>query len=895
MTPYVFRLRLIALFLGSHILMLGLSGQEERIPLSSEDPSEFSRLGDVFWKAESAERALDAGLYKLASEYARIALEDDHVSDLPLGNRLEFVRIDAMLAEGRLSEAEIALDQISSERLNSSSVSLRKSVIALNRKDASSSALFLETIQASDLEGGELAWLALIHGWLDLNSGDFGGAEIEFEEARKVANQVAPALYAQIAFLTFRSQLEYASSQVSIQELEDAYESSRGSETGFRYAQLLAVAFFKEDRVDEAIDVLNTALTEIGLLNTALTELPETYAETRDGVLLLQVLVAGLDSSLGQDAARMLAVEGSDVQLQRIALQHLVSKGLNGPDEIKRIMLESLDDIIASEPGHPLTAEALYYRSINGYQNQDSDRVEDDGRKLVDLYPDSEYNQGMLTLLASSAWQRNRFRTAASLLTQVRSRFAEKLDVDRLNILIADCYFRAGDQADNEGDFSDAADAYKVALDGDLNGEESSQVFFQLVLSHLNANEIDEAKLVLDNPELSRRSSSVKIWQAEWMLIKQMRQRGESIEAYERINSFVSLEGLNLSLQMKMLWLGSKLSYESGLYLETSTWVDRLSAVLEDVLEDVEDPEFVNQVESDALLTLAESLLKSDQVEEGLAILARVRGEFSGYESAERSYLVEARHLADQDLVVESSQLLNVLVAENPKSKFAPLALYEMALNAEKRGQGEYLNQALELLDRIASDYPESDLVYYARLKQGNLARRLNEFETAELVYESLENTYRDRPDRYWAQISLADTLIARASEDPSKFEAGISRLELLMDLPNVPIELRVEAGYKIGTAWESQGEKLKAKAAYWDLYDLFVVEGERIHDLKKKGRYWLSRAMFELAVIFENEANLDTAVEFYEKIESLGLVGSELARARIEQLRGRSPVASTP
>ncbi len=52
---------------------------------------------------------------------------------------------------------------------------------------------------------------------------------------------------------------------------------------------------------------------------------------------------------------------------------------------------------------------------------------------------------------------------------------------------------------------------------------------------------------------------------------------------------------------------------------------------------------------------------------------------------------------------------------------------------------------------------------------------------------------------------------------------------------------------------------------------------------------------MFELAVIFENEANLDRAVEFYEKIESLGLVGSELARLRIEQLRGRSPVVVVP
>ena len=76
-------------------------------------------------------------------------------------------------------------------------------------------------------------------------------------------------MFSQIAFLTFRYQLEYASNQVSLQELEDAYQSSRGSETGFRYAQLLAVALNNAGRDEEAISVLNTALEEI----------PEVYAE----------------------------------------------------------------------------------------------------------------------------------------------------------------------------------------------------------------------------------------------------------------------------------------------------------------------------------------------------------------------------------------------------------------------------------------------------------------------------------------------------------------------------------------------------------------------------------------------------------------------------------------
>ena len=241
---------------------------------------------------------------------------------------------------------------------------------------------------------------------------------------------------------------------------------------------------------------------------------------------------------------------------------------------------------------------------------------------------------------------------------------------------------------------------------------------------------------------------------------------------------------------------------------------------------------------------------------------------------------------------MEAGQLLTYLFDNFKDSKYAPLALYDTALNAEKRGLAENLKQAMELLDRIAKDYPDSDLVYYARLKQGDLLRKLNLYGTAEIVYEQLEDAFRDRPDHYWAQISLADTLIAQASEDPSKFEAGISRLERLMDLPNVPIELRVEAGYKRGNAWENKGDRLKAKSGYWDLYDLFVVEEMRVQELGKKGQYWLSRAMFKLAEIFEDEAQLDTAIEFYEKIEALGLLGRATARNRVDQLKRRAPVA---
>lgn len=866
--------------LGSVLGLSNLSiGQEDAIPLVEEGRDLLAKRNEMFWKGESARRALQSGLYELAELYSEEAWLGVDVDDGELKGELRLLKIDALLGRGHYEKAQSLLAALVVEGPLNQAKLLREAILALVAEDIADASRLLSSIDASVYDSGERAWHRLIRGWLELKAGDLERSGIDFDAAKRFADRQSPALAAQIAYLAFRYQLESEDASVSIEELRLNHEANRGLEAGFRYGQLLAVALSDEGRNDEAIEVVNAAVEE----------LPDVYVELRDQFLLLQLLLSGADSDLGQNAARRLAVDGASLSLQRIALQHLISESLGDEGRLGETLEETLDLIVDEERSHPLAAEALYYRGVRRYQLGDFPGVEDDAYRLMNSFPESAYRRGVLTLLASSSWQRSRFRAAASFLSQARSEFAGSLDDEALSILIADCYFRAG----NAEDFMNAADAYEVALSGVPDREVASQVFFQLVLSHLKAGSIDMAKEVLDDPVRRGMSEPLKVWWGEWMLIKQMRQQGESNEAYERISRHVSLEGMNSGLQLRMLWLGSKLAYESSLYGETEVWVERMNDVLDE--NEFRDEVFVEQVRSDGMLTLAESLLELEEEAEGLALLIRLREEFEGSESAERSYIVEARYLSDRDLVVEAQSLLTFLFDNFPDSKFAPLALYEAALNSEKRGLDEYLTQAMELLDRIANDYPDSDLVYYARLKQGHLLRELNRFGTAEVVYEQLENLYEDRPDRYLAQISLADTLIAQASEDPSKFEAGISRLELLMDLPDVPIGLRVEAGYKRGNAWRNKGDRLKAKSAYWSLYDLYVVEEMRIQQLDRGGRFWLSRAMLELAEIFEDQAELDTAIEFYEKIDALGLMGGAIARDRIDQLRRRVPLAGTP
>lgn len=859
-------------------------GQNETIPFAPDESNPLSKRNDAFWKGESASRALKSGLYELAERYAQDAWDASDPSEVDRRLALKLIQVDAKLGQGEPERAEEILDQEQWRGRFAEKRRLRRVAIALANETLETLSRLLDGFDAARLDLGEKSWLQLANGWLTLQTGDAEGAVEQFDAAVQDAAAESPALAARIAYLAYRYRAEAEDETVSIEELRRAYEASRGLEAGFRYAQLLAVALFDEERNEEAMEVVNEALRE----------LPEVYSNFKDEYLLLQLLLSGADSDLGQSAGRQLVLDGSTLPLQRIAMQHLISRSLDEDGRLGDALSETLDSVIAAQPIHPLSAEALYYRGVRNFRLGDDEAVEDDAYLLLDAFPESPYRRGMMTLLASSSWQKQRFRTAASLLTQVRSQFPENLEVSTLSVLIADCYFRAGLASENAEDFANASEAYEVALDSAKDRTMASHVFFQLVLSRLNAGSIEMAKAILDDEDQVGKAEERIVWQAEWMLIKEMRERGRSNEAYERVEQYLNSDDMRTGLQLRMLWLGSKLAYESGLYGDTRTWVERLNEVLDE--SENSDPTFVAKIRSDGMLTLAESLLalEGESETEGVDLLKKLREDYSGSESSERSYIVEARYLSDRDLVVEAGQLLTYLFDNFPDSRYAPLALYETALIAEKRGQGEYLTQAMDLLERIATMYPDSELVYYARLKQGDLLRKLNRFGTAELVYELLENTYRDRPDRYLAQISLADTLVAQASEDPSKFEAGLSRLELLIDLPEVPLGLRVEAGYKLGNAWENQGEKLKAKGSYWNLYDLLVVEEGRIQGLSEKARYWLSRAMFKLAEIFEDERELDRAIEFYQQIESLGLQGGAVARARIEQIKNRSPLATT-
>ncbi len=844
---------------------------QEAIPLSGETTIDLESRNDAFWLKGSARRALESGFYDVALGLAEqliasgVDLSEDERSGILM------LMVDANLGLGFYDEAERLVAQLP----EGGSSELRNALVAFGRGASLDS--YADLLDREDEfleERGERVWLWVLRGWRAARSGKIDDSLDAFGKARGLAELESSVLLGQVDYIRFRSRLiGRGRGPASVEELRRAIADAEGKEVGYRYAQLLAIALEDRGEVDEAVTLLANRLAII----------PGEFDRISEELMLLQVVIAGIDRPEGRQAMRALVLERPGARFARVALQRAVETGL-GDDIARRVFLRALlDDSVAAKPDHPLLDEVLYYRAVLRLQEGNMEGVEDDAELLESKFATSPYRRGVLSVLALMDWQRGNFRTAASHLSLLRNDFSAEFELAGISSIIADCYFRAGVRDGSVEDFVNASEAYEVALTELAFGEGYDRTVFQLVSSYLGANEIAEAQRVLDDPEIGGRIAGLVLWRAEWSFVKKLRATGMFEAAYERAQSVLRL--VDGELKLRFIWLSSKLSLETGHSEETANWLASLDDFIGDIAEGSIERGLLDEVRASVLLSYAEAQFAVGDPEKAMESLEDLRENYGEYEAALFSYIIQARYFSSVNRTVDAQQRLVFLADNYAESRLAPMALFEAALNAEKRGQGNYLDQANQLLERISRDYPNSDIVYYSRLKQADLLRKLNQFGAAQQLYESLENRYSDRHDRYLAQISLADTLMARSVEDPAKFDAAISRFELLVDLSDVPTDLRVEAGYKLGVAWQNSGNLGKAKQALWTLYDLILGERDRMDSLGVKGRYWLARSLFTLAELEKSDGDLDRARFFYEIIVRSKLSGFELAKDQLGRI----------
>ncbi len=812
-----------------------------------------------------ADQALQTGFPATAATLYKEILADKAV---PAGTRqrVTLSLVTALLDAGELAAAEAALQTYDGPR--GSAYQLRAGLLAITARRTAPAKAALAAGKVEDLTEADRGWWYFLQASVTDAEGEVVRANNLFDQAVKAA--VSGLQRAR--FVLGQEQSRLRSGQVSeaqLATLRGNMERFQGQRTGYTYVRTYAAA----------LAGLGRALEAQAVLQRQLAVLPATERDAADQLGLMLGLIAGEGSVAGRQAFRQLLRDGQRPETQRLALQ-LLMRGARTPAEREQLRRD-LSELITPKTTIPIIEDLLLVRAQAALTDKVYAVAEEDARALLEQFPASALKAPALGIRLAVAWDLKRYRTAADVITQLRAAITPGRARAELGVLQAEAFFRAED-------YRNAADAYEAALHEAPLAAPAGVLIFQRMLAEIRSDRLEVAAKQLDEATNDAGFDPVNRWQAEWNLVKEMQVHGQTEAASARVERLLakSAQGVPEELRIQLMWLRAKLSFDNARAEAALRQTDELLGPLAQAKQ--LEPQLRTNVTSMAQLLKAQALLALGRHADGFTVLDKLRTDFHATEAAQYSYLVQAGHLTQTgDLAGAQGLLINFVDKdEYRQSTYAPLALYQAALILERQGLDRQLEEAYKLLERLVRDYPNDDLVFSARMKQGDLLRKLNDFPAARRIYEFLVNHYAGHPDELLAQVALADSLFAQGANSVANYESASAIFERLRDLPAAPVDLRVEAGFKWGYALAKRSQTAKAQSVFWSVVQSFLLEAEPAAKLGVKGRYWLSRSLLELGQIHENAGRLDEAQRAYQLIVDNKLSGTAQAQTKLARFR---------
>jgi TolA-binding protein len=768
----------------------------------------------------------------------------------------------ALLDQGLAAEAEEALNGWAGPR--GAAWHLRSGLAAAQRGRMDGAKAALGATKGPELAAGDRSWWLYLQGLVAAAANDLPRAKELFNQAEKTA----VSALARARFVLKREQALLRSGPVTEADAErtrKSLEQWQGRSPGYGLTRTYAAMLEALGRRGEAV----------GALQRLLLTLPLEERQELDRTQLVLGLIAGAGEGAGRNALEQLLANGTDRDLQRIALQLLARASARHPQRTG--FRQELDRLIGFTTPHALLEDLLLFRAEWALGDKNYEQAEADARTLLQKFPGSPLKPHALGVLTGSAWEQRRYRSAADYAGKARAELPPGPEHAQLGVLVAEAWFRARD-------FRSAADAYAAALREPPAGVPTGDLMFQRVLAEIGSG-APEAAAVLDALARDPAFDAVNRWKAEWNLARALQVAGRPGEAFARVSRLLAGgtgAALPAELRARMAWLQAQLSDKAGQPEQTLRLAEALGAAPEGLT-----PQLRTEMASSGALLRAQANFALKRAAAALDIIKKLRADFPKSDAAMYSYFVEAEQNAQQDKTVEAQKLLTKLAEEFPDSAYAPLALFQAALQAERRGQDANFREANRLIVDLVTKYPQSELVFAARLKQGDLLRKLNQFPQAQQVYELLVNQYAQRPDVALAQLALAECHNAQSASEPSHFESAQVLFEHVRDRVDAPLDARVEAGFNLGYLHLRRGATANAEAVWWrDVVHAFLLDdtavAARVLDEQAKARYWMGRTLLELGGLYEQQEKLEQAKEAWLLILRTKLPGEALARARL-------------
>lgn len=864
-------------------------------PLLGGERSELETNPDLRWRVEAADRALRNGMPLAADWYAEILAR--HTVPDTLRKSLQLRQVSALIGAGRFGEADSVLDAMGVPPEDAglrAAYFLRRGVVSFRGGDMERAREALEAIEVSALSEDDLAWHAVLGGLQLEREGRFSEAIARYQEARAGALSANQRRVAE-SLIQRNRVLQGRRSESLVRDLQNLLDENRYSRLAAQYAQELAVSLFHLEREEEALRVLRQ-------------QIERTLPENRDQLDQLHLLGALLEREAGRTGLRhlqWLLRHGRNREFQEVAIRFLLQSAGNGVAE--EVLLEFFQEVLLARQDHPLAAELYFTR---GFLYQQIGRTED-AKQLFHLllseYPGSVYAAESLRMLGYLSWEARQFRTAADYFSRLRGNLADGRERLEAGLYQADAFFR-------NQDYETASRAYEAVFPELRDEVLREQVLYQWVLADVRHGNLERAGANLDRYAAPHGAARQMRWEAEWNLADALRRRTTPEEAYVRLRRLLNADFADAMpglMRLRFLWLEALLALDSGRAEEVPAITDTILELLvagglPGLTESLED-----EITVRSLMILSRSYLRraaregiavagSDLARSGFDVIERMENLYPEHEVTIQALFEKARFLREAGRAVDAQNIYLSIFERQAESVYAPVALYEAAINAANLialENPDTLNvktsEPIQLLNRLTENYQQdTQLFFFARLKQGDIARDLGQFGVAQTLYEDVVKAFPEHPQRFLPEMGRAEALLAQAGDDPSRLGEAAGSFERLFERPGTPLDLRVEAGFKWAFALAAQGNVVRAQSAHNLLQARYLHEDGHREDLGSTGRYWMARSLLASGQLYEREGFLAAARKQYQAILTYGLPGTALATANLSRL-GFAPVVA--
>ena len=801
------------------------------------------------WEARSGREALRAGLFSLAEPLLLKALGRAEL----VGQRdaLHLDLADLAIAVGNYQDAWKWLDAIEARHLPA--WKLRQAFLSWQRADRLVFFEQLGAVEEAGLSQEVLPWFYFLHFVRAYHLDSDVEAHQHLQRAYREAEKAGHRARFELLALREKFLAKKEDGQLAL-KLEEQLEKARGGKRYVEFLAYLATVEFRLGKEAKALKRLRdyrllhprgvpaSLLLLEGFITPDALEAQELYALVLDGPVsnkshfLALAFIAG-DLEKGQEVLLNSFKGRLSVWLQK-----------DWEDAFYQRLL--LIEVY-------LRIEAGDWQAARKHLNA-----------LVETLPAGELLSCVLWARAYLSYGQKRYRLAADDLSRLRSGVADKQEALALGSLMGDCYYL-------NTDYTTAGDLY-LSLSKNVepfDGAAGSVLLYRALLAYLKADEASRALSVfkamghLDNQRF--------FWKSKEVLVAYLAREGQLDRALEYLNQGGDVPA---EFEDSFNWLRGRLQFAKGHYEEAISSIAGLLKRESSGLLEV-------QTASAVLLLYARSLLYLDKIEASLTWMKKLRERYEGSDAAIFSYLEEAHYAASQFKLDESVAKLRRLGDLYPRSPYAPVALYEAAILANRQGLDTGRREAISILNLLIEKYPDHELIFSSKLLRGNITRSLGQFDIAESLFKALIKEYPKHPEVYLAELYRANAFLAFKHVEQGRLVEVASALENVRKNDEVPHSARVEASYVLATIFVRLGKEEEAEGALWVAVSTFQLREHAEEHLGVKGRYWMARCLLMLGHLLEGREKWQEAVRVYKILAQGNLPGKEIVKARIEKM----------